>query len=120
MPRRPRPKIDPLPRKELEALMKRVEDSTYEFEGQFEVIESALGMLLLGRLVGWKVLLIIHNRRTIAKYEKILGINIREEFPEEGPYANKSLGYEFAVKLKKFWKVTTGNHEITNRRDLVR
>jgi len=26
--------------------------------------------------------------RTIAKYEKILGIDIRTEFPEVGPHAN--------------------------------
>ena len=120
MPRKPRPKIAPLGDKETELLMKRIDDSTYEFQGLFEELESALGMLVLGRLVGWKVLLIIHNRRTIAKYEKILGIDIREEFPEEGPHAYKSLGYTLAVKAKEFWKVTTGNYKIKERRDLVR
>jgi hypothetical protein len=89
-PRPPRPEIAKISCKEAQALIKRVEDSIYEFSGNFEEIESALGMLFLGKLVGWRVILLIHNSRTIRKYEKILGIKIREEFPEEGPYVQKT------------------------------
>ena len=70
----------------------------------FEELESAIGMMFIGPLIGWRVLVLIHNKRTIRKYEEILGINIREAFPAEGPFTYKSLGYEVVQKLQKFWK----------------
>lgn len=92
------------------------------FEGQFEELEAALGMLHLGHHVGWKPLVLIHNKRTIRKYEEILGINIREIFPEEGPSADRSMGYVLAKKLGNFWKAVSGelkDDELKrNRREL--
>jgi hypothetical protein len=59
--------------------------------------KAALGMLVMGRLVWLKLLVLIHNKRTIRKYEEILGISVRD-FPEEGPLAHKSAALEFATK----------------------
>jgi hypothetical protein len=78
------------------------------FQGQIDEFEAAVGMLHLGYHVGWKPLVLIHNRRTLAKYEGILGIDIREMFPEEGPSAERSLGYIIAKKLGNFWKAVSG------------
>jgi len=117
--KRPRPKVDPLTDEQAQALLKCVEDSAYEFVGPFEELESALGMLFLGRLVGWKVLVLIHNKRTIRKYEEILGINIREAFEPEGPFSYKSVGYEVVQKLQKFWKGVSGEIAVDNRRELA-
>lgn len=87
------------------------------FKGQFDELEMALGMLKIGHHVGWKVLVIIHNKRTIRKYEEILGIHIREFFPEEGPSSYRSNGYMLAKKLGNFWKAVSGDIKIENRRD---
>ncbi|SBT11131.1 conserved hypothetical protein [Candidatus Propionivibrio aalborgensis] len=78
------------------------------FRGQFDELEAALGMLHLGDHVGWKPLVLIHNKRTIRKYEAILGIEIREFFPPEGPSAERSLGYSLAKKIGNFWKAVSG------------
>ena len=78
------------------------------FCGQFDELEAAIGMLHLGDHVGWKPLVLIHNKRTIRKYEEILGINIREFFPEEGPSAERSIGYKIAKKIGNFWKAVSG------------
>ena len=82
------------------------------FSGQFDELEAALGMLHLGDHIGWKPLVLIHNKRTIRKYEEILGINIREFFPDEGPSAHRSIGYTIAKKIGNFWKAVSG--EIKN------
>lgn len=112
--------IPPLTCKEAQDLIKQTVDSTVEFEGQFDELESALGMLMIGRLVGWKVLVLIHNKRTIRKYEEILGgINIREVFREEGPLAHKSLGLKIAKQLGKFWKVVSGEEKVEERRQMT-
>lgn len=88
------------------------------FSGVADDLEKAIGMLMVGDYYGWKVLVVIHNKRTIRKYEEILGISIREFFPEEGPIAKRSLGYELAQKLGNFWKVVSGDISVENRREI--
>lgn len=78
------------------------------FEGDFDDLEAAVGVLHLGDHVGWKPLVLIHNKRTIRKWEEILGINFREFFKEEGPSAERSLGYMIAKKIGNFWKAVSG------------
>ncbi|MCL4774921.1 MAG: hypothetical protein KJZ98_13320 [Burkholderiaceae bacterium] len=110
--------VHPLSAEESAALTQRVDMICRDFKGQFDELEAALGMMLLGRLVGWKVLALIHNKRTIRKYEQILGINIREAFPEEGPLAHKSLAYQTAKAVGKYWKAVSGDEPVPNRRVL--
>ena len=78
------------------------------YRGTFDELEAAIGMLHIGDHTGWKPLVLIHNKRTIRKYEEILGITIREFFPEEGPSATRSIGYNIAKKIGNFWKAVSG------------
>lgn len=119
-PPRKKPKIEPLTCEQSQRLIKLIEDGTLEYAGNFDELEKSIGMLMIGRLVGWKVLALIHNRRTILKYEQILGIKIKEEFPEVGPLANKSVAYEIVEKLGNFWKAVSGEVSVANRRELVK
>ena len=86
------------------------------FKGMFGELETALGMLRIGHHTGWKALVIIHDKKTIKKYEEILDINIREFFPEEGPLAERSAGYGIAKKLSNFWKAVSGDVPVAKRR----
>lgn len=106
------------PDERAEQLTKIINDAFDRFRGQFDELEKAIGMLLLGDYVGWKVLAIIHNKRTLRKYEEILGISVREFFPEEGPAAMRSIGYRMAVNIGNFWKAVSGDITIENRREL--
>lgn len=101
------------------ALVVRLDEIAARFKGQFPDLESAIGMYMVGRLFGWKVLVLIHNKRTIRKYEEILGINIREEFPEEGEFADKSIALNLVKKIGSFWKAVSGelkDDELRERR----
>lgn len=83
-----------------------------DFKGDAGDLESAIGMYVLGRHLGWKPLYIIHSKKTVAKYEEILGINVREEFPEEGLAVDRSIGYQVAKGFSNFWKVVSGEEKI--------
>ncbi|MEI7431137.1 MAG: hypothetical protein WCL27_11840 [Betaproteobacteria bacterium] len=107
-PPRPIPLVDI---NDAHALVMRLDEITARYQGPFDELESAIGMYMVGRLMGWKVLLIIHNKRTIRKYEEILGINVREEFQEEGPFADKSIALTLVKKLGGFWKAVSGEHK---------
>lgn len=88
------------------------------FIGTLDELEAALGMLRIGHHFGWKVLYLIHSKRTIRKYEDILGIKIRDLFPERGASANRSIGLALAETYSNFWKVVSGEIKITHRRDV--
>jgi hypothetical protein len=101
-----------------DAQSKRMDEVARKFVGQFDELESAIGMMTLGRLFGWKILVLIHNKRTIKKYEDILGIRVREEFPAEGPLFYKSMAYDFIQQVGDFWKGVSGDVKIPERRTL--
>lgn len=103
---------------EAHALVSKADFLCRDFRGQLDELESALGMMLMGRVFGWKLLVLIHNKRTIRKYEEILAINIREAFPEEGPLIGKSKAYGVVKQLGTYWKAVSGEFKLVGRRDL--
>lgn len=100
------------------AELDRIEaDAIADFKGQLDDLESALGMLRMGHHMGWKVLYILHSKATIRKYENILGIKVRDIFPEEGPSAYRSMGFNIAKAASNFWKVISGAADEAKRMD---
>lgn len=88
------------------------------FSGSLEELEKAIGMLMIGYHFGWKVLLLVHSKRTIKKYEKILDIDIKTFFPAEGRSAERSMGLDIAKQIGNFWQVVSGDIKVENRRDV--
>lgn len=85
-----------------------VHEATNRFRGNLDVLESAIGALAVGRAFGWKPLYIIHQRSTLQRYEKILGVQFREILVEVGPSAHKSVGWRLAQFIPNFWKAVKG------------
>lgn len=114
--------VPPMDVNDAHALVHRLDELIARFQGDISELESAIGTYMVGRLMGWKVLVLIHNKRTIRKYEEILGINVREEFPPEGDFADKSYAYNIVKKLKEaglasFWKAVSGEIKDDELRD---
>ena len=109
------------------ALSKEDEDRVREiareaivnFEGDMTRLESALGMLILGHQVGWKVLYLIHSKKTIRAYEEILGVRIRDIFPETGPSSYRSIALNLADRFQSFWRVAGGDIKIPRRKETL-
>lgn len=78
------------------------------FKGSIDELESAIGTLATMRKFGWKPLYLIHQRSTMKKYEKILGVNFRDCVPAEGPLARKSVAWTAAQTIGNFWKAVKG------------
>lgn len=87
------------------------------FNGGADQLEAALGMYMIGRHVGWKVLYLIHTKATVAKYETILGIKVREEFEPETTDSSRSLAFKSAQALTNFWKIVSGDEKLPLDRD---
>ena len=80
-------------------------------EGQIDELESALGMYMLAHHFGWKVLYLIHSKRTIKKYEQILGIKLSEEFEPIGPDADRTNAFKIMNAVSNFWKAVSGEEK---------
>ncbi len=93
-----------------------IEKAINDFKGDIPVLESAIGSLYVGRKYGWKVLYIIHDMRTLKKYEKLLNINFKDILEEVGPFAHKSKGFRIVSKLSNFWKAVKGETPIKDRK----
>ncbi len=90
-------------------ILKVVDQAVDGFRGDLNHLESAIGMLLIGRHYGWRVLFLIHSPATIRKYIKLLGLkNLRDALPEVGVLAHRSNAWRLLDDGKNFWKVVRG------------
>ncbi|MFT3804555.1 MAG: hypothetical protein QM766_25490 [Burkholderiaceae bacterium] len=95
--------------KDTAELIKIIDRAVDQFDGDLDELESAIGMLILGRHYGWRVMLLVHSPMTIRKYQKILGIaHLREVLPEVGVLAHRSNAWRLVDGTRNFWKVVRG------------
>jgi hypothetical protein len=93
-----------------------IENSLLNYSGDFTVFETAVGAFLLGHYIGMHPLLVIHNNKTILKYESILGIKFRDYLPNTTEFSDKSIGYSVALRAADFWVAATGAQRIEGRK----
>ncbi len=79
-----------------------------KFMGDLRELESALGMLTLGRQYGWKVIHLLHSKATVKKYEEILNIKVRDEFPDQTATSIRNNGFKLVQNVSNFWKAASG------------
>jgi len=92
--------------------------ATANFKGLVPTLESAIGLLFIGDHLGWKALTLIHSKRTLRKYEKILGIQVREFFPEHTKTSERTYAYRASRAISNFWKAVSGEVKIDKRQEI--
>lgn len=85
-----------------------IQHAIKEFSGYMPTLEGAIGAYFIGKELGWKPLFLIHEKRTIKKYEDVLGVSFRDVLPDEGKWAEKSIAWEAGKKVSNFWKAVKG------------
>lgn len=96
---------------------KVIDEAIVRFEGNLDELEGAIGMYMLGRHVGWRVLYLIHSKKTVRKYEQILAItSVRDEFEADGPDADRSLAWRALQAVSNFWKAVSGEIPIADKK----
>jgi len=78
------------------------------YKGDITILERAIGAYFIGRRVGWKVMYVLHDVKTLRKYEKILGVNFREEFEEYEDLSTRTRAYQAIQLISNFWKAIKG------------
>jgi hypothetical protein len=96
-------------------LIKAIEEAVKNFKGYVPSLESAIGALFVGKGMGWKVLRIVHNEKTIRTYEQRLGLRFEVQMEQTTPLSKKSYGYLFAQKWDSFAKLVRGEVSYAKR-----
>lgn len=90
-------------------ILSAIDRAVDNFHGELTELESAVGMLLVGRHYGWRVMLLIHSPATVRKHLKTLGLkNLRELLPEVGMLAHRSNAWRLVDGSKTFWMAVRG------------
>ena len=90
-----------------EELMKKIDEVSGDFHGQIDDLYMAIGMIVMGRLFGWRVLRLTSSRSQWARANKLFG-DLKTLMPERGKYAHKSIGLAVVDKLGSYWDVVKG------------
>jgi len=99
-------------------LVDHVQQAIKVYSGDVTKLESAIGALFIGRVMGSEVLHIIHNYSTIRRFEKaLLGLKFKDHMEPETDFSKKSYGWVFAKKIKAFWQVVRGEQSYAKRRE---
>jgi len=85
-----------------------IETAVKSFKGDLDVLESAIGTLIVGSYMGWKPIILAHQRVTIRKYENILGVSFRDVLPESTALSSRMLGWRLVQQVSSFWKAARG------------
>ena len=89
-------------------LVELIDSSIQEFQGDTRTLSNAIGYLMIGRQFGWKPLLLMYDRKSVKKYEEILGFDSKVVMPEIGKFANKSVAWKAVQRVSNFWKAVKG------------
>ena len=91
-----------------EELIIKIEEVTKNFSGQLDQLYEAIGMIVTGRLMGWRVMRLVSSRRCWMMAAKLFG-DPKLLMPERGQYYEKSVGLKIIDTAGEYWDVINGN-----------
>jgi hypothetical protein len=101
-------------------LMGEIERVSTGFHGQIDDLYKAVGMIIVGRLFGWKVMRLASPRSTWVIATELFG-DPKLLMEPEGVLAHKSFGLNFCKEAKEYWEFVKGNRPIgtTDRKNIT-
>ncbi len=90
-----------------EELFKKIDEISANYVGQLDDLYSIIGMIVMGRFYGWRVVRLVSTRRLWKRANDIFG-DVKLLMPERGAYANKSLGLKMVDELDRYWDTVNG------------
>jgi len=90
------------------AIDKAADYALNTYKGPTNTLEQAIGALHVAVSFGWKPLYLMHDKKTLRNFEKILDVSFRDLCDEEGPLASRSKAWRLFQKYNNFWKAVSG------------
>lgn len=90
-----------------EELAKKIDEITSNYKGRIDYLYEAVGLVVMGRLYGWRVMRLCSSRRTWMFANELFG-DVKKILPERGIYAHRSVGLKIADKVGGYWEMIAG------------
>lgn len=90
-----------------EQLNERIEEVCGIFHGQIPDLYQMIGIVIVGRLFGWRVVRLTASRRMWMMVTRMFG-DPKVWMPERGRLAHKSVGLKIVDKLGDYWDFING------------
>ena len=91
-----------------EQLNQRIEEVCEGFQGQIPDLYQMVGIVIAGRLFGWRVVRLTVSRRMWMMVSRTFG-DPKEWMPERGRLDHKSLGLKIKDQVGIYWDFIKGN-----------
>lgn len=86
-------------------------DASQNYHGQMDDLYQAVGMLVVGRFYGWRVMRIAGTRSNWKTASRIFG-DLKTLMEEREEFADRSLGLKMADELGRYWEIIRGQEKI--------
>lgn len=90
-----------------EKLMIKIDEVTTNFRGQLDDLTAVVGMVMVGRLYGWRVIRLVNSRRHWVLACKLIG-DLKVLLPERTDLSDHSVGLAIIDKAGNYWDVISG------------
>ncbi|MFM8445602.1 MAG: hypothetical protein ACKN9W_19965 [Methylococcus sp.] len=82
-------------------------NASQTYSGQMDDFYQAVGMLVIGRLYGWRVMRIAGTHANWKTANQIFG-DLKTLMDERGELAHRSLGLRLADEAGRYWEIVRG------------
>ncbi len=90
-----------------EEFLALVDEKMSTYVGQIDHFYEAVGMIITGRLMGWKVMRLVSSRRCWTTATALFG-DPKLLMPEEAKYTKRSIGYRAIKTASEYWDFVSG------------
>lgn len=91
-----------------DADFKRIFKRAYEgFDGNFNELTEAVGVLVIGQHVGWKAVRLAYTRGRLNKFARILGVDLEDVMPFQTDDSDRLRGVRIADQMERWYEVLT-------------
>ena len=93
-----------------EELNAKIEQVCEDFHGQIDDLYAAVGLIVVGRRYGWRVMRLVSSRRHWTVTTKLFG-DPKQLMREKGRLYGKSLGCKMIDEIGGYWDFIKGHKE---------
>lgn len=88
-------------------IQKMIFDASANYRGQMDDLYQAVGMLVVGRFYGWRVMRIAGTHANWKTANAIFG-DLKTLMKEREEFSHRSLGLDLADQVGKYWEIVRG------------
>jgi hypothetical protein len=98
-------------------LVDKVDSVIENYSGSIQHLCTAIGVLFIVRSLGWRAIRLSFSPRVYSRCQKILDLDFKLHFQEEGDLARKSVVLGIVKKFHNFWNVVNGVEVLDKKED---